>query len=184
MWIFPLFRIQQDWAFWVNEFFLELRISKATLIERSQVEVYHALQVMSESLDYPFAERLKPNLVCVAEQLEIHGEQALSSSLIHKLEKISVSTIRRIRKRLGRDNLDSSRKDANRYRREVPTRHIPRNEQGLGHFEVDMSHSHKTLPLKLGMGRFWLWTSIARGRMDPILFIRLVYRTRAQLQTR
>jgi hypothetical protein len=107
------------------------------------VQVYHALQVIAESFDYPCAERLCHNLVWMAKHLEIHGELELSPSLIQQLEKISASTIRRILKGLRRDKPRLPRKnpkDANRYRRNVPTRRIPWNEQTPGHFEADLVH--------------------------------------------
>jgi len=107
------------------------------------VEVVHALQVIAESFDYPCAERLHHNLVWMAKHLQIHSELELSSVLIHQLEKISVSTIRRILKRLGRDKPRLPRKnpkDANRHRQDVPTRRIPWNEQTPGHFEADLVH--------------------------------------------
>jgi hypothetical protein len=107
------------------------------------VEVIHALQVIAESFDYPCAERLRPNLVWMAKHLEAHGELELSPSVISKLQKISVSTIRRILKRLGRDKPRLPRKNpknANRYRRNVPTRRIPWDEQVPGHFEADLVH--------------------------------------------
>ena len=107
------------------------------------VEVIHALQVIAESFDYPCAERLCHNLVWMAKHLQSHGELELSSALIPQLEKISVSTIRRILKRLGRDKPRLPRKnpkDANRHRRDVPTRRIPWNEQIPGHFEADLVH--------------------------------------------
>jgi len=107
------------------------------------IEVHRALQVIAESFDYPCAERLRPNLVWMAKHLEVHGELDLSPTLIHQLGKISVSTIRRILKRLGRDKPRLPRKnpkDANRYRRNVPTRRIPWNEQTPGHFEADLVH--------------------------------------------
>jgi hypothetical protein len=107
------------------------------------VEVVHALQVIAESFDYPCAERLLHNLDWMAKHLEIHGELELCPSLIHQLENISVSTIRRILKGLSRDKPRLPRKnpkDANRYRRNVPTRRIPWNEQKPGFFEADLVH--------------------------------------------
>jgi hypothetical protein len=107
------------------------------------IEVVHALQVIAESFDYPCAERLCHNLVWMAKHLQSHGELELSPALIPQLEKISVSTIRRILKRLGRDKPRLPRKnpkDANRHRRDVPTRRIPWNEQIPGRFEVDLVH--------------------------------------------
>ncbi len=107
------------------------------------IQVHHALQVIAESFDYPCAERLRPNLVWMAKHLESHAELELSPSLIGQLERISVSTVRRIVKRLGQDKHKLPRKapkEANRYRRNVPTRRIPWNEQMPGHFEADLVH--------------------------------------------
>jgi hypothetical protein len=107
------------------------------------IEVHRALQVIAESFDYPCAERLRPNLIWMAKHLESHGELELAPSLIGHLEKISVSTVRRIIKRLRQDKHKLPRKrpkDANRYRRNVPTRRIPWNEQMPGHFEADLVH--------------------------------------------
>ena len=107
------------------------------------VKVVHALQVIAESLDYPCAERLHHNLIWMAKHLELHGELELPPALIPKLERVSVSTIRRILKRLGRDKPRLPRKnpkDANRYRKNVPTRRIPWDEQIPGHFEADLVH--------------------------------------------
>jgi hypothetical protein len=121
-------------------------VRKPRQIQRSRtygVEVVYALQVIAESFDYPCAERLHHNLDWMAKHLEIHGELELSLSLIHQLEKISVSTIRRILKGLRRDKPRLPRKnpkDANRFRRNVPTRRIPWNEQKPGFFEADLVH--------------------------------------------
>lgn len=107
------------------------------------IEIHRALQVIAESFDYPCAERLQPNLVWMARHLASHGELQLSPSLLGQLEKISVSTLRRIVKRLEQDKPKLPRKapkDANRYRRNIPTRRIPWYEQVPGHFEADLVH--------------------------------------------
>jgi hypothetical protein len=107
------------------------------------VEVHHILKVIAESFDYPCAERLHHNLDWMAKHLELHGELQLSPDMIPKLQRISVSTIRRILKRLERDKPRLPRKnpkDANRHRKDVPTKRIPWNEQAPGHFEADLVH--------------------------------------------
>ena len=79
----------------------------------------------------------------MVKHLELHGELELHPALIPKLERISVSTIRHILNRLGRDKPRLPRKnpkDANRYRKGVPTRRIPWDEQIPGHFEADLVH--------------------------------------------
>ncbi len=107
------------------------------------IEVHRALKIISESFDHICAERLQPNLVWMAEHLAAHGELEISSSLLKKLDKISVSTVRRILKKLGQDQPRLPRKgpeEANRFRRSVPEKRIPWNEREPGHFEVDLVH--------------------------------------------
>lgn len=104
-------------------------------------EVHRALKIISESFDYLCAERLQPNLVWMAKHLAAHGELEISSHLLKQLQKVSVSTIRRILKQLGQDQPRLPRKgpeEANRFRRNVPAKRIPWNEQEPGHFEVDL----------------------------------------------
>ena len=104
-------------------------------------EVQRALKIISESIDYLCAERLQPNLVWMAKHLAAHGELEISSHLLKQLQKVSVSTIRRILKQLGQDQPRLPRKgpeEANRFRRNVPAKRIPWNEQEPGHFEVDL----------------------------------------------
>jgi len=79
----------------------------------------------------------------MATHLEKHGKLEFCPSLIKQLKKISVSTVRRIMKRLKQDEHRLPRKapkDANRYRRDVPTRRIPWYKQVPGHFETDWVH--------------------------------------------
>ena len=99
--------------------------------------------MISESLDHICAERLKPNLVWIAYHLSQHSELEISSPLLDKLEKISVSTVRRLLKRVPRDRPRLSRKGperANRLAREIPAHRIPWQEQEPGHFETDLVH--------------------------------------------
>ena len=107
------------------------------------VEVHHAMQVIAESFDYPCAERLQPNLVWMAEHLAAHGELEIAPGLLENLERISMSTVRRILGRLSQDQPRLPRKgpeEANRFRRNVPVRRIPWNEQEPGRFEADLVH--------------------------------------------
>jgi hypothetical protein len=106
-------------------------------------DVAYALSVIAESLDHICAERLKPNLVWIAQHLQRHGELEISPSLLEQLGKISVSTIRRILQRRPRDRPRLSRKRperANRLTREIPARRIPWQEKEPGHFETDLVH--------------------------------------------
>ena len=66
-------------------------------------EVDDALRVIAESHDYICAERLQPTLVEMATHLARHDELQASPRLFDQLSRISVSTLRRILKRLGQD---------------------------------------------------------------------------------
>src|SRR3989304_4644878 len=70
-----------------------------------------ALRVIAESVDYVCAERLRPNLVWLADHLANHG--GLGPAAPHP---------------------------ANRSLRDVPIRRIPWDEPRPGHFEVDLVH--------------------------------------------
>ena len=106
-------------------------------------EVDRALSVIAESHDYICAERLQPTLVGMATHLARHDEIEDSPRLLDQLSRISVSTLRRILKRLEQDQPRLPRKgpaEANKVAREMPMRRIPWNEQPPGHFEVDAVH--------------------------------------------
>jgi len=102
-----------------------------------------ALRVIAQSLDYICAERLTPNLVWMAKCLAAHGEVHLSLPLLAKLERISVSTVRRILTRVGQDQPRLPRKRperANRATRDIPMKRIRWDEKEPGHFETDLVH--------------------------------------------
>ncbi|MBC7129562.1 MAG: transposase family protein [Thermoplasmatales archaeon] len=104
-----------------------------------------ALRVIAESHDYICAERLKPNLVSMAQHLAAHGELHLSPVLLEQLECVSVSTIRRRLQKFARLEtwrLPRRRKPrpAHPLLRDVPMGRIPWDEQEPGHFEVDLVH--------------------------------------------
>jgi hypothetical protein len=67
------------------------------------VEVQAAAQVIAQSLDYPCAERLQPNLVWMAQHLEKHGELKTSPAVQQQLAQISVSTLRRMLGSVGKE---------------------------------------------------------------------------------
>lgn len=100
---------------------------------------------VAHSLDYPCAERLKPNLVWMAEHLAQHQELELDRKVRQLLEQISVTTLRRM---LGRTSQMTAR-IAYREKRQpasnsilqgIPMRKIAWNEVQPGHFEVDSVH--------------------------------------------
>jgi hypothetical protein len=112
--------------------------------ERSyKADVDDALRVISESMDYVCAERLQPNLVWLAGHLAEHGELATNPELLEQLSQISVSTVRRIIRRLGQDQRRLPQKgpeQANRVAREIPMKRLAWAEAEAGHFEVDLVH--------------------------------------------
>jgi hypothetical protein len=81
----------------------------------------------------------------MAEHLAAHGELQVSAELLHKLERISVSTVRRRLSKfayLQQCQLPrrQGRKQSNPLTRNIPMKRIPWNEQDPGHFEVDLVH--------------------------------------------
>ncbi len=108
-------------------------------------EVEAAIRKIAESLDYPCAERLKPNLVWMVEHLEAHGELHLTPEVRRQLETISVSSIRR---RLPRSERATQRIAHRRslsrqtfaQKQSIPMRRIDWAERRPGHFEVDLVH--------------------------------------------
>lgn len=107
------------------------------------IDVQRVVQVIAEAFDYLCAERLQPNLVWMAEHLAAHGELHLPPGIVQQLEKIGLSTLRRMLHRLSQDQPRLPRKgpeEANRFRRNVPARRIPWNEPEPGHFETDLVH--------------------------------------------
>jgi hypothetical protein len=104
-----------------------------------------AVNVIAHSLDYPCAERLQPNLVWMAEHLERHGELKTTPALREKLERISVSTLRRLLAPVGQEpRRIAHQKEGpgsdNQFRQAVPMRRIRWDEDQPGHFEVDLVH--------------------------------------------
>src|SRR4030065_638406 len=68
------------------------------------VEVGDTVRVIARSLDYPCAERLQPNLVWMAQQLGQHGGLRVGQEILEKLARISISTLKRSLKRVGRSD--------------------------------------------------------------------------------
>jgi hypothetical protein len=102
-----------------------------------------ALRIIAESVDYVCAERLRPNLVWLAQHLAHHGELELGPDLLAQLARISTSTLRRRLQRIAQDEPRLPRRrpqPPNRSLRDVPIRRIPWNEPQPGHFEVDLVH--------------------------------------------
>jgi hypothetical protein len=110
---------------------------------RYGIGVDDALRVIAESLDYIAAERLQPSLVPMARRLAAHGELSLSARLEQDLAAISVSTVRRVLRRVGQADarrLPRKRGHASAMTQGVPMRRIPWHETEPGHFETDLVH--------------------------------------------
>lgn len=104
-----------------------------------------AVGLIAKSLDYPCAERLKYNLVWMAEQLHRFGELTLTDELREKLETVSVSTIKRL-VRYPQHRLDKiafrkyPSRPKNQLYAKIPVRKIAWDLHTPGHFEVDTVH--------------------------------------------
>jgi IS30 family transposase len=110
---------------------------------RYGIEVDDALRVIAESLDYIAAERLQPSLVPLARRLAAHRELSLSTRLEQDLAHISVSTVRRVLRRVGQADarrLPRKRGHASPLTQGIPMRRIPWDESEPGHFETDLVH--------------------------------------------
>ena len=107
------------------------------------LEVEQAIKVIAKSTDFICAERLTPNLAWLAQHLAYHSEIAASAALLHKLETISESTVRRILTSARRTERLLPRPTphfGNRVLRDIPMCRIPWNEDEPGHFEADLVH--------------------------------------------
>ena len=109
------------------------------------MEVDNAVQVIARSLDYPCAERLQPNLVWMAKHLCVHQELRVGQETLEKLERISISTLKRMLKpseyqkaRLAAQQ--PRRPPTNHLRKQYPMHKIAWDILEAGHFEVDLVH--------------------------------------------
>ena len=112
-------------------------------------EVEEAIAIIADTLDWICAERLKPVLPKTAKHLAKFGEMQTSSRLLTQLNEISIPTVRRILKRIGRP-LDclprarSGRRADSAAQALVPVTMIPWQEPEPGHFEVDLVHHSRS----------------------------------------
>jgi len=106
-------------------------------------DVDDALRIITESWDYPCAERLTPDLAWMARHLAKHGELSVSPELLEQLSMISIPTVRRILTRIRQDEPRLPRprpSGPNAALRDVPMHVIPWDTQEPGHFEADLVH--------------------------------------------
>ena len=109
------------------------------------VDVSDAVSVIARSLDYPCAERLQPNLVWMARHLQKHGELQVEQEGLEKLARVSVSTLKRMLKRVGRSGPKLAQQQPKRpqtssLRQAYPMSKIAWDIEEAGHFEVDLVH--------------------------------------------
>jgi len=109
------------------------------------VEVGDTVRVIARSLDYPCAERLQPNLAWMALHLRMHGELRIGKEVLEKLERVSVSTLKRMLKLVGRSEpklatQQPKRPQTNSLRKQYPMSKIAWDIAEAGHFEVDLVH--------------------------------------------
>jgi len=105
--------------------------------------VADAVRIIVRSLDYPCAERLKPSLVWMAKHLTKHQAMHIEAETLRKLDQISVSTLKRMLKKIGRPDAKlafrkPARTQRNHLRQAYPMRRIPWDIPEPGHFEVDL----------------------------------------------
>jgi len=108
-----------------------------------EAAVADAVRVIARSLDYPCAERLKPILGWMAKHLMKHNELYLEEETLKKLEGISISTLKRMLKKIGRPDQKLAyrqppRAKRNHLRNAYPMRRIPYDIPDPGHFEIDL----------------------------------------------
>ena len=114
--------------------------------ERSRTygaDVEHVVAVVAHTLDWIGAERLQPGLVTTAQHLARFGHLTLSEELLTKLRAVSVSTVRRIMRRIGRPRdappqVRRGRRPDSVVQALVPVGVIPWDEPAPGHFEADL----------------------------------------------
>ncbi len=100
-----------------------------------------ALRLIAEAHDFICAERLHPNLLAMPATWPRTIELTLSSSLEAQLAQISLSSVRRILQRLGRDEPRLKRRAARpRPTAGLPMRRITWQSREPGHLEVDLVH--------------------------------------------
>lgn len=99
------------------------------------------LRLIWESYDQICAERLHPNLLRLAEQLEAHGEVALTPQLKAQLSQISLTTVTQRLQHFRQDTPQLPRRTPGPHNlalADVPMQRLPWDETVPGHCEVDL----------------------------------------------
>jgi hypothetical protein len=114
--------------------------------QRSRIygpDVEEAVQRVADALDWIGAERLQPGLATTAQHLARFGHLTLSDALLSQLQQISISSVRRILRRIGRPadalpQVRRGRRPDSVVQAMVPVGVIPWDEPEPGHFETDL----------------------------------------------
>jgi hypothetical protein len=106
-------------------------------------KVQHTVVKISEALDHPCAERLKPNLIFMANHMTNHGQLWVDENTLGKLATVSVSTLKRMLANTNKSKEKIARKrfpkrKRNSLKESFPMRRIPFDTPKPGHFEVDL----------------------------------------------
>lgn len=106
-------------------------------------DVEHVIGLVADTLDWIGADRLQPGLVATAQHLARFGHLTLPDELLSSLQDISISTVRRIMRRIGRPvdappQVRRGRRADSVIQELVPIRVIPWDESEPGHFEADL----------------------------------------------
>ena len=107
-------------------------------------DVVQAITIIADTLDWICAERLQPALGQMANCLIAWEEMEASADVLAKLHRISISTVRRILKRVRPSprlpRAYPGRRAESSVQQAVPVSIIPWDEPEPGHFEVDLVH--------------------------------------------
>lgn len=106
-------------------------------------EVINTVSMIAKALDYPCAERIKPQLVFMAKHLMRHRQWYVEQETLDNLERISISTIKRMLPRIKTSQEKIAEKRPPKRRRHTireayPMRRIPWDIPSPGHFETDL----------------------------------------------
>jgi len=105
--------------------------------------VQDAIMLIAETLDYPCAERLTPGLAPTARQLAAHGELDISPELEAQLQRVSISTVKRLLRRRAQDQFrlrQAQRAAQHPLTEGIPMLVLPWDEPVPGAFEIDLVH--------------------------------------------
>jgi hypothetical protein len=106
-------------------------------------KVKNAIVEISKALDHPCAERLKPNLIFMANHMKYHGQLRVDEDTLIKLTTVSISTLKRMLANINKSKEKIARKrfpkrKRNTFKESFPMRKIPYDTPEPGHFEVDL----------------------------------------------